>query len=593
MPEKKRELDERRLKVEIPFEEEKEKSEFFYDPSLFTPPTPPRLAEKKKRITFVKFDYLLLILIIIFAIASVLLTLSGIGFSWDEAYYYGPARDAVDWVFEFLVSPHKASSREVIDRYWSELSELPAISKLCLGISQRVFSGMFGQYGVVNGMRVISAMTFAISLALLFLIGFSLGGRTVAIGSVFFYWLMPRVFGHAHIAATETLANFIILLTVWLYLKSVSTEGRSSRWAVLTGIAGGVALATRINCLLIFPVLILIGYIYWREKFAPTLFYLVVLAPITMVVVSPYFWYQTALRVLGYLAFFAGHKQQPVYYFGTLYVPGGEPVPWTYPWIMTAITLPVLTLIFVILGMIIAIGKLKDGRIALVLGLALFPLVVSSMPGTPNYDGVRLFLSAFPFLALLGGVGLLHLTRFIVLLLSPIKRLNAKRVATIISAIILILIILNGVLAVGSCRPFYLSYFNQLIGGIKGAYDAGLETTYWGEAVNEEMISYINETLPTGARLKLLALHEKVFEYLQKWGILRSDINIETPPPYDYHLLLIRKGFFARPERYLFEHYKPEKVISIKEVPLVALYKTGPQFENEWRKIPTHTGQSK
>ncbi|MCD6384518.1 glycosyltransferase family 39 protein [Candidatus Sumerlaeota bacterium] len=586
MPEKKPELDEKSLKVEIPTEEEEqEKGEFFYDPSLFIPPTP-RAAEGKRSISFVKFDYLLLILIIVFATASVLLTLSGIGFSWDEAYYYKPAQDALHWVFEFLSNPHEASTGKIIDKYWSEISELPAVSKLCLGISQQLFSGLFGQYGVVNGMRVISAVAFAISLALLFLIGFSLGGRIMAIGSVFFYWLMPRVFGHAHIAATETLANCIILLTVWLYLKSVSTQ--RTGWAILTGIAGGLALATRINCLLIFPVLILIGYLYWREKFAHTFFYLLVVAPITLLVVSPYFWHHTALRVLEYLAFFASHKQQPVYYFGTLYVPGGDAVPWTYPWIMSAITLPLSTLLFVILGVIIAISKSKDGKIALVLGLALFPLIISSLPGTPKYDGVRLFLSAFPFLALLGGLGLAHITRFLVLLLPSAAGLNVKRIATIISALILVLIILNGVLAVVSYRPFYLSFFNQLIGGIKGAYESGLETTYWGEAVNETMITHINDTLPPDARLKLLALHEKVFEYLQQWHILRPDIIIDAPPPYDYHLLLIRKGFFARPERYLFAHWKPEKVISIKGVPLVALYKTGAQFETEWRKMPAH-----
>ena len=33
------------------------------------------------------------------------------------------------------------------------------------------------------------------------------------------------------------------------------------------------------------------------------------------------------------------------------------------------------------------------------------PLALSSLPFSPKYDGVRLFLPAFPFLALLAGVG--------------------------------------------------------------------------------------------------------------------------------------------------------------------------------------------
>jgi len=34
-----------------------------------------------------------------------------------------------------------------------------------------------------------------------------------------------------------------------------------------------------------------------------------------------------------------------------------------------------------------------------------------------------------------------------------------------------------------SFYPYYLSYFNTLIGGIKGAANKGFELTYWGEAM--------------------------------------------------------------------------------------------------------------
>jgi hypothetical protein len=113
-----------------------------------------------------------------------------------------------------------------------------------------------------------------------------------------------------------------------------------------------------------------------------------------------------------------------------------------------------------------------------------------------------------------------------------------------------------------------------------------MQITYWGEAVNNDVIVHLNSNLPEKARLKVLALHEKVFDYLQDWGILRQDIILGGLPPYDYHLLLVRPGFFARPERYLFEKERPAQVFSKDTVPLVALYKTGPEFETKWPALP-------
>ncbi|MCX7765188.1 MAG: hypothetical protein N2246_00560, partial [Candidatus Sumerlaeia bacterium] len=211
-------------------------------------------------------------------------------------------------------------------------------------------------------------------------------------------------------------------------------------------------------------------------------------------------------------------------------------------------------------------------------------LIIVTLPGSPKYDGERLFLPAFPFLAILGGFGLLQVSKFLGELFSA-KPSTAHRLIKYFAIIIITVAFGNGLWATFDYYPFHLSYFNRFIGGINGANKAGMEITYWGEAVNKDVINYLNKNLPLGAKLKLLALHEKVFELLQRELILRADIQINTPPPYDYHLLLVRKGFFARPERCLYESWRPEKVFLFKHTPLVVLYKTGPAFEQEWIKL--------
>jgi len=141
-------------------------------------------------------------------------------------------------------------------------------------------------------------------------------------------------------------------------------------------------------------------------------------------------------------------------------------------------------------------------------------------------------------------------------------------------------------------HPHELSYFNIFMGGIRGAYEKGMETTYWGEAVNKDIYNALNE-LPKGARIKTLALHARVFEILQEWGRLRGDLRFnEGDPPWDYHLLSVRKGFFGKPEWMLYAEWEPLKVWSHQEVPLVILSRTGLSFEQVWPYYPEYSEQN-
>ncbi len=99
------------------------------------------------------------------------------------------------------------------------------------------------------------------------------------------------------------------------------------------------------------------------------------------------------------------------------------------------------------------------------------------------------------------------------------------------------------------------------------------------------MISYLNRTMPSGAKIKVLAAHGKVFELLQQWGELPRDLVLDADPPYDYHLLLVRKGFFARPEWSLFKEWAPQRIFSFRGVPFVVIYKTGIEFEHTWPRF--------
>src|SRR5690606_9593528 len=70
----------------------------------------------------------------------------------------------------------------------------------------------------LTAMRLPTALLFGLTVGFLFLLGTREYGRMGGFAASLFYVLMPRVFGHAHMAASETALAFAIVATVWFFL---------------------------------------------------------------------------------------------------------------------------------------------------------------------------------------------------------------------------------------------------------------------------------------------------------------------------------------------------------------------------------------
>ena len=104
-------------------------------------------------------------------------------------------------------------------------------------------------------------------------------------------------------------------------------------------------------------------------------------------------------------------------------------------------------------------------EILLWLGM-LFPLLVSSMPQAPKYDGIRLLLSAYGPMTLLAALEISRWWNW------GIDRYGEKISGMIRSALLglLMLLVLLPTLRI---YPHNLVYYSPLIGGPKGAHSAG------------------------------------------------------------------------------------------------------------------------
>jgi hypothetical protein len=191
----------------------------------------------------------------------------------------------------------------------------------------------------------------------------------------------------------------------------------------------------------------------------------------------PWLWLSPVGNLLRYVASGAGRQSVNVYYFGRIFT--DRDAPWHYPWVMFTLAVPVGLLAIGVLGVWAKRRRLKyEPELALAGGALLFVLLVFSLPGVPVYDGVRLFLMAFPLWAIWVGIGASWLVMH-----PGVPRLGYRARVTLTGVFLL----LQG-FGLVVYHPCQLSHYNLLAGGLWGAERLGFEVCYWGDAVNERLL---------------------------------------------------------------------------------------------------------
>ncbi|MGI8907292.1 MAG: ArnT family glycosyltransferase [Candidatus Sumerlaeaceae bacterium] len=526
----------------------------------------------QRRITIV--DLLIALLLAIVSFGSVALTYKGFGHSWDEALYLKPSQAAYEWwrgvfVDRALLQP------ETIERHWGQRldsedplhPEIAPLPKLILGAGAEYLGDVFGN--PMLGMRLPIAVLFGATVGLAFLFAMLEFGRLAGCAAALFYWLTPRVFGHAHIGATETLLAFCIGLTSFVFILST----RRGWLGPLVGLVFGLAIATKVNALLLPLPLLLWGQIYRRREYASAMFWMLVLGPLIALALWPWLWHDGLRRFFGFLLFYVEHQATAVYYLGRTWgYTHGPAAPWHYPWIITAVGVPEWLLLFGAIGILRSItGIAARPASVLILILALFWICVASVPGAPKYDGERLFFPSFFFLALLAAGGYSWL-------FGDAARRTAsaetpRRAGRALPWILLLAIAGWGAGDLFFSHPNQLNYFNWLVGRPSGAYKRGFETSYWGEALNEECTAYLQQKLKPGERVQVLAMNELCFENLREWGRLPANDFRAGEAPIHWIVLQVRQGFFGRYEHALHSAGEPVKTLGAQGVPKIEIFR--------------------
>lgn len=418
--------------------------------------------------------------------ALTLATLRGPGLTIDEPLDVRPGRDYVallaraGWGF---------FDRDNVDRLFRDNAEHPPLGRWLLGIASKTFepfeAWLFGPdptgLYVLSG-RVAPALAFAALVGLVAAEAARRWGTAAAIASAWSLIAMSRVFAHAHLGALDTFITFFWTLALLAAARAVDAR-RPLPAMIAAGILWGLALLTKIHAWFLPP--LILGWALLRLKparAAGVVSAWFVSGVAVFLAGWPWLWHDTLARWSAYWGTGVNRASIRVLYFGRVW--DDVDLPWHYPWFYFAVTVPVLLQAFGAWGLVRGWKGRRDDPFPglLAASIALFLLLFSTK--APVYDGERLFLVVFPAWALLIGLGFSRAW-------SRWGDGRAGRIA------------LAGLLAcqgagTASMHPFGLSYYNMLTGGLAGADRLGLETTYWGDAVDRVLLDELARRVKPG-----------------------------------------------------------------------------------------------
>lgn len=415
---------------------------------------------------------------------SVLATLGDPGITVDEPLDVRPGRNYLT-----LLAKHGAAFLDpaVIDATYADNHEHPPLGRWLLGIASKggepfetllVGPDPFDTY--IRSARVAPALAFGILVGLVVATTIRRVDRPSGVAAGFALMIMPRLFAHAHLAVLDT---FVALFWTWSLLAAASAfdSPRPVRSSALAGVIWSLALLTKIHAWLLPPLVVSWAFarLPWRKAAVCCAAWLSV-GLLIFVIGWPWLWHDPS-RLLGYLQTGVSRLSIQVQYFGHIY--NDRDVPWHYPWLYFASTVPVGLHALGIVGLIAAIRDRRRDPFPLLLLAAILELLILFSLNTPVYDGERLFLPVFPLWAIFVGRGFGVLWR------------RAQRSPRIRRGLLCLFVALQayGVLTI---HPFGLSYYNLLVGGLPGAERLGLELTFWGDAVDPVLLRDLASVAP-------------------------------------------------------------------------------------------------
>lgn len=458
------------------------------------------------------------------------------GLTWDEATYFHYADSIRGWWH--AGAPLDAPS---LQRYWAYdtySNPHPPFMKVLIALGSPWAARELPfptDYRFPHFAWIAGCLTAAYGL---------LRRRSAAVAAataIAFVALQPRVLGHLLIASSDSpvaLAWLLLALLAWRLddEEATPTRRRALLWIAFYFVAGCAAATKFTGLLALLPVG---AFFLWRQRWrdAALVAGAAAWALAFVVIASPQVWHHPLDGALAYLRYPLQREAMP---FSTTYLGGvyRNDLPWQYFLVMSLITVPPLVLVLAPWSVLVR-GAAR--RLLLPIGFALgFWLVLVHLPKTPRHDEVRQFLSVYPLLGILAWMGLLAILDR---LCAARPRWATPRVAAAV-CLLATAVLANGV---ARAHPYELSHYNALIGGLRGAEQAGMEITLYFEAVDRDLLAALDRNARPGETLYMSPYWPSLLERYVEHGALNTPLVLlpqQTDERPDWLLLVRRRHVF-------------------------------------------------
>jgi 4-amino-4-deoxy-L-arabinose transferase-like glycosyltransferase len=376
---------------------------------------------------------------------------------------------------------------------------------------------------------------------------------------------MPRLFAHAHFATLDGPVTATWILAWAAFAPAV----RDWRWTPVFGLLLGLTFCAKFTGWLAPLPFIAWSYFYRDRGGWRALAIGVPIAVALFVLLNPPLVHDP---IGGLWQFFelnlnrAGRPRHNIstLFFGRMYNLD-HPLPWYNGLVWAAITVSPMPLLIGCYGIVATLRRWREDAPSTLLVCQWATLIiVRALPMAPPHDAERLILPSFAFFAALVGVGIgrgLYRNT----LLAP-EKIVAQGWAKVAMAIVLATSTFDAV----SYFPHNLSYYNRLVGGLRGATALGMEPTYYWDSLDAEALEWLRSNTRPNELIAFSAAPKQNLELLARWGLLPPPDD--TPRRVRWYVVQRRPSAWRAIDGWLIDHEKPALQRSFAGVPLLDIY---------------------
>jgi hypothetical protein len=442
-----------------------------------------------------------------------------------------------------------------------------------------------------------------IGVFIIFLFLYETRGISVAWLGFLFLALYPRYFGDLQTNVKDVPTAVWYTLSIYLAWRAVNR--RKIPDLILAGIAAGITFNFKVNAIFI-PIIVAVWSLWliitpakkklinpivtWQKNVIAPIGGYFIIACLSAYTIWSIFWVDPYNHLAYLIRFFQYNTINMEVLLNGNWFCSGVNVPWYYPFIYLGAVTPVVMLVAGAIGLIIlVVNSIRkwDAFAPLVLIWFIIPLSRFMLPNSSVIDGIRHFEEIVFPLTIAAAIGA---NWIIDLIIKIISKIFPHKKFSILHSAFCILLFIYLLIPIIIYHPYQLSYFNEIVGGAKGAIGR-FDLDYWAIS-QKRAVGWVNDHAPLNSNVFIVMSGDTAGKYLR--SDLLQTLNTRDFDRADYTIVLNRQSFFYR-YFYVFEYlryHNPTYTVTVAGAPMAWVFDnhkgvTVPPHPIWWKGVDT------